>query len=98
MTPEPDYSTYTLQQLLAARQWSDADGFKSWFEDEIRKRCARFQDAAKYLEPTSNESVTQYKPWGSIFGSAALGVSIKPILVSQLLDTIGFINEDHILL
>ena len=98
MTPEPDYSTYTLQQLLAARQWSDADGPKSWLEDEIRKRCARFQDAAKYLGTTSSGSVTQYRPWGSIFGSAALGVSIGPMLVSQLLDTIGFIGEDHVLL
>jgi len=98
MTPEPDYSTYTLQQLLAARQWSDAYGPKSWLEDEIRKRCARFQDAAKYLGPTSSGSVTQYRPWGSIFGSAALGVSIGPMLVSQLLDTIGFIGEDHVLL
>ena len=82
MTPEPDYSTYTLQQLLAARQWSDTDGptdRKSWLEDEIRKRCARFQDAAKHLGPTSSGSATQYRPWGSIFGSAALGVSHSSI-------------------
>jgi len=101
MTPEPDYSTYTLQQLLAARQWSDADGptdRKSWLEDEIRKRCAFFQDAAKHRGATSSGSATQYRPWGSIFGSAALGVSIGPMLVSQLLDTIGFIGEDHVLL
>jgi hypothetical protein len=100
MTPEPDYSTYTLQQLLAARQWSDAAGppdRKSWLEDEIRKRYARFQDAAKHLGPTSR-SATQYRPWGSIFGSAALAVCIGPMLVSQLLDTIGFIGEDHVLL
>src|SRR5947207_14002501 len=77
MTPEPDYSTYTLQQLLAARQWPDADGptdRKSWLEDEIRKRCAFFQDAAKHLGPTSSGSATQYRPWGSIFGSAALEI------------------------
>src|SRR5207247_11191079 len=101
MTPEPDYSTYTLQQLLAARQWPDADGptdRKSWLEDEIRRRCAFFQDAAKHVGLTSSGSATQYRQWGSIFVSAGLGVSVGLMLGYQLLDTNGFIGEDHVLL
>lgn len=98
ITPEPDYSSYTLPQLLDARRWFDARHYpdrENRLEEEIGKRCAHFRDAA---ESNSAGSDIRYKPYGLIFGAPILGFSIGPMVVGELLDTMGIINPDNDLL
>jgi hypothetical protein len=62
---EPDYSNYTLQQLLIARYRLDAgydeDADGENLEAEIQRRCARFQqgsaDAGRAAAPDLRRKV-----------------------------------------
>lgn len=98
ITPEPDYSSYTLPQLLEGRQWLDAGHYpdrEKRLEEEIRKRCAHFREAA---ESNSAGSDTRYRPYGLILGARVLGLSIGPMVVGELLGATGIINGDNDLL
>ena len=98
---EPDYSAYTLRQLLDARRWFDAELYpdrEGWLEEEIQKRCAHFQGTAKHRRSGAPGSSNRYRPYGLIFGIPVFAVSIGPMLVFQLLDTMGLTNGDNALL
>jgi hypothetical protein len=91
---EPDYSIYTLPQLLEARQWVEPRHYpdrENRLELEIRKRCDRFREVADY-----NSACT--RSYGLKFGAPILGFSIGPMVVGELLDLMGIINPDNDLL
>jgi len=101
MTPEPDYSIYTLRQLLETRQWFDADGYSrriARLEEEIQKRCAHLQGETSRKGSTTRGSGGRYRHYGLIFGAIVLAVSIGPMLVFELLGMMGLINADDALL
>jgi hypothetical protein len=71
MTAEADCSIYTLQQLLKARHWFDADRYPNrgtWLEEEIQKRCAHFQEPTKRKGSAATGSGSRYRPYGLMFG------------------------------
>jgi hypothetical protein len=94
MTAEADYSVYTLQQLLKARHWFDANRGK-WLEDEIQKRCARFQGPSKRKgsESAATRSGSRYRPYGLMLGVFFLVVSAGPFLAVEFLDTMNVITD-----
>jgi hypothetical protein len=94
MTAEADYSVYTLQQLLKARHWFDANRGR-WLEDEIQKRCARFQgpNKRKGSESAATRSGSRYRPYGLMLGVFFLVVSSGPFLAVEFLDTMNVITD-----
>ena len=92
MTAESDYSIYTLQQLLRARHWLDANRGR-WLEDEIQKRCAHFQEPNKRKGSAATRSGSRYRPYGLMLGVFFLVVSSGPFLAVELLDSINIIAE-----
>ncbi|HEU4340905.1 MAG TPA: hypothetical protein VFU31_04980 [Candidatus Binatia bacterium] len=91
---EPDYSSYSLPQLLEARQWIEARQYpdrENRLELEIRKRCDHFREVAD-----SNSAC--YRSYGLKLGAPVLGLSIAPMVVGELLDMMGIINPDNDLL
>lgn len=105
-TAEADYSMYTLWQLLKARYEFDADGHPNrgrWLEEEIQKRCARFQAPTKRERSKSATagSGRRYRPYGLILSVVFLAVSSGPFLGIEFLDTVNVIpdvNGDNALL
>jgi hypothetical protein len=100
MTAESDYSIYTLQQLLRARHWFDANRGR-WLEDEIQKRCAHFQEPNKRKGSAATRSGSRYRPYGLMLGVFFLVVSSGPFLGVEFLDSMNFVtdvNGDHALL
>jgi hypothetical protein len=106
MTAGADYSIYTLWQLLKARYEFDANGHPNhgrWLEEEIQKRCARFQAPTKRERSKSATagSGRRYRPYGLMLGVFFLAVSSGPFLVVEFLDTINAmtdVNGDNALL
>jgi hypothetical protein len=106
MTAEADYSMHTLWQLLKARHGFDADGYANserWIEEEIQKRCARFQEPTKRKasQSAANRSASRYRPYGLMLGVFFLVVSSGPFLAIGLLDAINVmtdVNGDNALL
>jgi hypothetical protein len=106
MITESDYSVYTLWQLLRARYWFDADRYPhraTWLEEEIQKRCARFQgpNKRKESESATARSGSRYRPYGLMLGVFFLVVSSGPFLAVEFLDTMNIIidvNGDNALL
>ncbi|HZA55264.1 MAG TPA: hypothetical protein VE616_13515 [Candidatus Udaeobacter sp.] len=97
MTREPDYSRYTLRQLLEARHGFYSERYPQGerrVEEEIQKRCAYSQEATS----RTWSSDTRYRPYGLIFGIAVLALSIGPALVFAFLDSMALINADDALL
>jgi hypothetical protein len=94
ITAESDYSSYTLQQLLKARHWFDANR-RRWLEDEIQKRCARFQGSNKRKGSASaaTGSGNRYRPYGLMLGVFFLVVSSGPFLAVEFLDTMNVITD-----
>jgi hypothetical protein len=100
MTAESDYSIYTLQQLLRARHWLDANRGR-WLEDEIQKRCAHFQEPNKRKGSAATRSGSRYRPYGLMLGVFFLVVSSGPFLAVHFLDTMNLVpdvNGDNALL
>ena len=100
MTAESDYSIYTLQQLLRARHWLDANRGR-WLEDEIQKRCAYFQEPNKRKGSADTRSVagTGLTALCSAFFFSV--VSSGPFLTVEFLDSMNIIadvNGDNALL
>jgi hypothetical protein len=106
MTAEADYSMHTLWQLLKARHGFDGDGYANserWIEEEIQKRCARFQESTKRKASQSDtkRSASRYRPYGLMLGVFFLVVSSGPFLAIGLLDAINVmtdVNGDNALL
>src|SRR5262245_29903780 len=94
MTANVDGSVYTLPQLLEARRWFDADQGR-WLEEEIQKRCARFQGRAKRKGSGSaaTESARRYRPYGLMVGVFFLLVSGGPFLAVHFLDTMNLVTD-----
>ena len=94
MTANVDGSVYTLPQLLKARRWFDADRGR-WLEDEIQKRCARFQGRAKRQVSGSaaTGSARRYRPYGLMVGVFFLVVSGGPFLAVHFLDTMNLVTD-----
>ena len=90
MIAEADYSIYTLRQLLRAR--FDANRGR-WLEEEIQKRCARFQAPTKRKESVAAGSGSWYRPYGLMLGVFFLVVSSGPFLVVEFLDTMNLITD-----
>jgi len=94
MTANVDGSVYTLPQLLKARGWFDAERGR-WLEDEIQKRCARFQGRAKRQgsESATTGSARRYRPYGLMVGVFFLVVSSGPFLAVHFLDTMNLVKD-----
>jgi hypothetical protein len=90
-----DYSLYTLQQLLEARFWFDADRYPNrgrWLEEEIQKRCAHLQEPTKRKGPATRTG-SRYRPYGLMFGVFFLVVSSGPFIAVEFLDTMNVITD-----
>jgi hypothetical protein len=106
MIAEADYSMYTLWQLLKARHGFDADGYPNrarWIEEEIQKRCARFQAPTKRKgsQSVATRWARRYRPYGLMLGVFFLVVSSGPFLAVGFLDAINVstdVNGDNALL
>ena len=92
MTGKIDGSVYTLPELLKARRWFDADR-GAWIEDEIQKRCARFQEPTKRKASTGTGSARRYRPYGLMVGVFFLVMSSGPFLAVHFLDTMNIITD-----
>ena len=92
MTAESDYSIYTLQQLLRARHWFDANRGRR-LEDEIQKRCAHFQEPNKRKGSADTRSVSRYRPYGLMLGVFFLVLSSGPFLAVEFLDSMNIITD-----
>ena len=92
MTAESDYSIYTLQQLLRARHWFDANRGR-WLEDEIQKRCAHFREPNKRKGSAATGSGSRYRPYGLMLGVFFLVVSSGPFLAVEFLDSMNIITD-----
>jgi len=94
MIAKADYSVYPLQQLLKARHWFDANRGR-WLEEEIQKRCARFQgpNKRKGSGSVATGSGGRYRPYGLILGVFFLVVSSGPFLAVEFLDTMNIITD-----
>jgi hypothetical protein len=89
---EADYSLYTLQQLLKARHWFDADRHPNlvrWIEEEIQRRCA----PTKHERSSAAGSVSRYRPYGLMFGVFFLAVSSAPFVAVEFLDTMNLVTD-----
>jgi hypothetical protein len=104
MVAEADCSIYTLRQLLKARYWFDTGRYPSratWLEEEIQKRCARFQDPSKREGSAATNTGSRFRPYGLMLGVFFLVVSSGPFLAVEFLDAMNFIadiNGDNALL
>ena len=104
LTAEVDYSIYTFQRLLKERYWFDADHYPNgerWLEEEIQKRCARFQTPTRRKGSAATGSSSRYRPYGLMLGVFFLVVSSGPFLGVEFLDSMNFVtdvNGDHALL
>jgi hypothetical protein len=104
MIAEPDYSVYTLRQLLKERYWFDADRLPERgesIEREIQKRCDRFKESTKRKGFSATTAVKRYRPYGLILGVVFLVISSGPFLTVEFLDAINLVtdvNGDHALL
>jgi hypothetical protein len=104
LTAEADYSIYTFQRLLKERYWFDADHYPNgerWLEEEIQKRCARFQTPTRRKGTAATGSSSRYRPYGLMLGVFFLVVSSGPFLGVEFLDSMNFVtdvNGDHALL
>src|SRR5262245_43284057 len=92
ITAKIDGSVYTLPELLKARRWFDADR-GAWLEDEIQKRCARFQEPAKRKGSAASRSARRYRPYGLMLGVFFLVVSSGPFLAVHFLDTMDIVTD-----
>lgn len=93
---ETGYSIYTFQQLLKARYWFDANHYcnsERWLEEEIQKRCARFQEPTKRKGSVTAGSSSRYRPYGLMLGVFFLVISSGPFLAVEFLDTINVIRD-----
>ncbi len=96
MTGEPDYSIYTLRQLLMARHWFDLDGYSgrgSRLEEEIHKRCAHSQDSSKRQGSVTARSRSRYRLYGLMAGVFCLVVSTGPFIAIEFLDAMNIITD-----
>ena len=96
LTAQADYSIYTFQQLLKERYWFDADRYPNratWLEEEIQKRCARFQEPTKRKGSAAASSGSRYRPYGLMLGVFFLVVSSGPFLAVEFLDATNFITD-----
>jgi hypothetical protein len=91
MTANVDGSVYTLPELLKARRWFDAHQ-GAWLEDEIQKRCARFQEPTK-RKGAATGSGKRYRPYGLMVGVFFLLVSSGPFLAVHFLDTMNLVTD-----
>ena len=104
MVAEADCSIYTLRQLLKVRYWFDTDRYPSratWLEEEIQKRCARFQEPTKRKGSAATNRGSRFRPYGLMLGVFFLVVSSGPFLAVEFLDAMNFIadiNGDNALL
>ena len=92
MAAEADYSLYTLQQLLKARHWFDADRHPNlvrWLEEEIQKRCAPIKREGS----SAAGSGSRYRPYGLMLGVFFLAVSSGPFVGVEFLDTINVVTD-----
>jgi hypothetical protein len=90
-----DYSLYTLQQLLEARYWFNADRDPNRgrrLDEEIQKRCARFQ-APTRRKGSATGTGNRYRPYGLMFGVFFLVVSSGPFIAVEFLDTMNIITD-----
>ena len=94
-TTEPDYSHYTLQQLLIARYRRDAgydeDAGDKNLEAEIQRRCARFHRTGAL----DTDLGSRYRLYGFMFGVLFLAVSSGPFLAVEFLDFINLLVDDN---
>jgi hypothetical protein len=95
MTAEADYSLYTFQQLLKERYWFDADHYfnRERLEEEIEKRCARFQEPTKRKRSAATGWGSRYRPYGLMLGVFFLVISSGPFLAIEFLDTMNVIRD-----
>ncbi len=96
LTAEADYSIYTFQQLLKERYWFDADHYPNGerrLEDEIQKRCARYQEATKRKGSAATGSSSRYRPYGLMLGVFFLVASSGPFITVEFLDTMNIIAD-----
>lgn len=104
MVAEPDYSVYTLRQLLKARYWFDADRSPHTvvsIEKELQNRCDRFKESTKRKGSVNTGINSRYRPYGFMLGVFFLVVSSGPFLAVEFLDALNFVtdvNGDHALL
>jgi hypothetical protein len=92
MIAEANYSIYTLRQLLKARHWFDANR-GTWLEEEIQKRCARFQEPTKRKGSAATGTGNRYRPYGLMLGVFFLVVSSGPFLAVEFLDAMNFVTD-----
>ena len=96
LTAQADYSIYTFQQLLKERYWFDADRYPNratWLEEEIQKRCARFQEPTKRKGSVATGTGSRYRPYGLMLGIFFLVVSSGPFLAVEFLDAMNFVTD-----
>jgi hypothetical protein len=92
---EPDYSDYTLQQLLIARYRLDAgydeNAGGNNLEAEIQRRCAGFQQKGS----ADTGWGSRYRLYGFMFGVFFLAVSTGPFVAVEFLDFINLLVDDN---
>jgi hypothetical protein len=97
MSPELDYSIYTLQQLLKARRYFDAHHYpnrEKSLEEEIQKRCAHFREPTKRKgSVASATSGNQYRLYGVMAGVVFLVVSSGPFTAVEFLDAMSLVKD-----
>jgi hypothetical protein len=93
---ETDFSIYTLQQLLKARYWVDAESGSArgrCLEKEIHKRCAYIRRRFNRKTSRATGSGARFRPYGFIFGVISLSCSIGPFVAVKLLDVINVLHD-----
>ena len=97
MSAEPDYSIYTLQQLLKARRYFDAHHYpnrEKSLEEEIQKRCAHFREPTKRKgSVASATSGNRYRLYGLMAGVSFLVISSGPFSAVEFLDAMDLVTD-----
>jgi hypothetical protein len=97
VTAEADYSAYTLQQLLKARRWFDADRYPKQeirLEEEIQKRCVHFQEPTRRKGSIAAPRLgDRYRLYGVMAGVFFLVVSSGPFITVKFLDAMNLVTD-----
>lgn len=97
MSPELNYSIYTLQQLLKARRYFDAHhcpNREKSLEEEIQKRCAHFREPTKRRRSAASAtSGNRYRLYGVMAGVFFLVVSSGPFSAVEFLDAMDLVID-----
>ena len=87
---QPNYSDFTLVELLTARYWIDEFPRESSLEDEIQKRCDHIHQQVTGSTRTRNATV--FKPYGLRTGVILFCLTIGPFLTFTFLNGVSLIQ------